>query len=70
MSPKERKALMILNDVEPTALAKRLGVTPTLIYMVRTDRGRSRRVESALAKACGVPLHEMFPEPCNRRSAA
>lgn len=70
MTPKERKILMIQNDVKVVDLAKKLGVTPTSIYMVRTGKGRSLDVETAMAKACGVPLNEMFPEPCSRRSAA
>jgi DNA-binding Xre family transcriptional regulator len=69
MTPRERKALMILNNVKSTELAKKLGVHPSTIYLVRADRGKSRRVEEALAKACGVSHRKMFPE--NRlRSAA
>ncbi len=69
MTPRERKALMILNGVKITDLAKELGVSPSCIYLVRSDLGKSRRVEEALAKACGVSRRKMFPE--NRlRSAA
>ena len=69
MSPRERKALMIIKGVKTIDLAKKLGVSPSCIYLVRSDLGKSRRVEEALAKACGVPRREMFPE--NRlRSAA
>ena len=62
MSPKERKALMILNDVKVVDLAKKLGITPSTIYLVRADLGRSRRVEMAIAEACGKSRDEMFPK--------
>jgi DNA-binding Xre family transcriptional regulator len=68
MTPTERKALMILKHVKTTDLAEKLGVSPSCIYLVRSNLGKSRRVEEALAKACGVPHDEMFPE--NRMPSA
>jgi len=61
MTPVERKATMILKGVKVTDLAKKLGVTPTLIYLVRLGSSKSRRVEEAMARACGVPHDQMFP---------
>lgn len=65
MTPKERKAAMILNDVKVIDLADALGVTPSCVYLVRMGKGKSRRVEDAMAKACRMSHSEMFPENCS-----
>jgi len=61
MTPRERKALMIMKDVKAVDIAKWLGVTPTCVYLVRAGRGRSARVENELAKRCGTTRGRMFP---------
>ena len=61
MTPRERKALMILNDVKAVDVAKRLGVSSSCIYLVRAGLGRSARVEKELARSCGTTRGQMFP---------
>ncbi len=61
MTPRERKALMILNDVKAVDVAKRMGVSPSCIYLVRAGLGRSARVEKELARRCGISRDKMFP---------
>jgi transcriptional regulator with XRE-family HTH domain len=64
LSSLERKAQMVLKQVQQIALAEQLGVTQSHISQVLSGDRRSPRVEQAIADAFGMPVEEVFP-PAN-----
>lgn len=66
MTPTQRKAQMILSHVNVLAIARKFGVTPSAVYRIRAGKSKSRRLEEALAAACGTTRDEMFPERADR----
>ena len=62
MTPRERKAAMVLAGVRPIDIARKLGVSPTTVGTVLAGRCTSRRVFEAVAEAIGKPVEEVFPK--------
>lgn len=65
LSPRERKAALVLKGIKQADIARRLGVAPTHVSDVVYGRRRSVRVETAIAEALGQPAPEVFPTPAN-----
>ena len=61
MTPQELKILMLIKNVRAVDLAKRLNVTSSCVWMIRNGHGRSSRIETAIAKACGHKREDIFP---------
>lgn len=61
LSPRERKAELVLKGIKQADIARRLGVAPTHVSDVVYGRRRSVRVEKAIAEALGRPAPEVFP---------
>lgn len=60
------KALMILQGVKPVDIARKLHLSRTTIYIVMSGRGKSRRVQTYIAKKLGMSVAELWPEEKNR----
>ena len=65
----ERKAQMVLKEVQQSDLAAQLGVTPSHVSMVVSGERRSPRVEQAIADAIGLPVAEVFEGPVSSEVA-
>ena len=73
MTPKKLKILMIQHDVRPADIARRLKVTDQTIWAIRNGYSSSKRIENAIATACGVRREDIFPiipVPRRRNDAA
>ena len=60
MEPRYIKARLIEVESGPTALARKLGVSPSLVSRVIYGHGRSRRVEDAISESTGIPVSTLF----------
>lgn len=56
------KALMILQGVRPIDIARKLHLSPITIYIVMSGRGKSARVQRAIATALKMSVTELWPE--------
>jgi len=56
----ERKDL--LGHGRMKTIAEMLGVDASLVSRVLNGKGRSERVEKAIADAIGLPIEKVFPE--------
>lgn len=59
MTRREVKSLMLLKGVTFSQIAQELSVTSQTVYEVMANKMHSRRTESALEKALGVPISEL-----------
>lgn len=62
MTPEERKAALVLRRVKMNALARELGVSATMVYLVVQGKCVSARVMARIAKAINRPVEEVFPQ--------
>ena len=62
------KSLMALYGIKGTDIAKKLGLSRVTISIVITGKGKSRRVQKAIALALDMPVEELWPE--NDKKAA
>ena len=60
MKPCFIKARLVEIESGPTAIARKLGVSPSLVTRVIYGRGKSRRVEDAIAESTGIPVSTLF----------
>ena len=60
MEPRYIKARLVEVESGPTAIARKLGVSPSLVSRVIYGNGRSRRVEDAIAESTGIPVTTLF----------
>ncbi|WP_027358397.1 hypothetical protein [Desulforegula conservatrix] len=67
MTPAQRKSLMVLNQVKSKRIAFLCDVSETAVSLVVSGHARSRKVEEAIAMACGKYREDMFP-PNSRKS--
>jgi transcriptional regulator with XRE-family HTH domain len=56
-----RRELLRAAGVTQAEIAARIGVSRQSVGLVLVDHHRSRRVEQAIAEACGAPVEELFP---------
>ncbi len=61
LSPRERKAWLMMAGYSIASFAKHIQVSPALVSMVVNDHHRNEKVETALAVAIRKPLEEVFP---------
>lgn len=67
MTSPEIKATLALRSITMSALAKQEGVSVQTVSMVVSGLRRSPRVEKAIAKLAGKPMHKVFPPSVDRR---
>jgi len=60
MTPNDRKAELVRRGLTGADIARRLGVSRTLVHDVLHDRRQSAAVRDAIAKAIGRPVEEVF----------
>jgi DNA-binding XRE family transcriptional regulator len=73
MTPEEIKIEMFKaairdSSARPAAMARRLNVSATLIYLVRDGKATSLTVACEIARVLGRPLTEVFPGRYDHRS--
>lgn len=56
-----RKTELLRHGVTAADIARTLGVSRQAVGMVINDRYRSERIETAIAKAVGLPRETLFP---------
>ena len=56
------KWLLAIQGTSLSKIARSLDVRPTAVTMVSKGRGRSRRIEAAIAKAAGLRPAQLWPE--------
>lgn len=69
LTPRERKAALVLKGVTYAAIARELEITGTQVGSVVAGIRRSSRVEQAVADAIGKPVRAVFPPIEVRQSA-
>lgn len=62
MNPGEIKVMLTRNEVTQAAIARAVGVTPTLVCDCIHGFATSRRVQQAIAEAIGKDIKEVWPE--------
>lgn len=60
------KALMVLNGIKGVDIARKLKVSPVTVYIVISGRGKSRRIQRAIAEALGTTVEELWPNGNNK----
>ncbi|WKZ32959.1 MAG: transcriptional regulator [Thermodesulfobacteriota bacterium] len=60
------KALMVLNNIKGVDIAKKLGVSPTTVYVVLSGKGKSRRIQKAVAEALDMTVEDLWPNGNNK----
>lgn len=70
MTPAERKELMKMNRVKYSRIAFLCDVSEAAVSLVVSGFSRSRRIEEAIAMACGRYREDMFPASQSSRSGA
>lgn len=60
------RALMVLNGIKGVDIARKLKISPTTVYVVLTGKGKSRRIQKAIAEALGMPFGELWPNGNNK----
>lgn len=61
MSPAERRSLIALHQVKAKRIARLCDVSATTVSLVVSGLARSKKVEEAIAMACGKKREDMFP---------
>lgn len=56
------KGALILRGLSLKSLADDLGVVPTAVSLVSQGKGRSRRIEAAIASAVGSTPERIWPD--------
>jgi DNA-binding XRE family transcriptional regulator len=69
MTPEELKIEMFIHRKEAAApvIARRLGVSRTLVYLVRDGKAVSFPVACEIARSIGRPLEDVFPGKYSQR---
>lgn len=62
------KALMILKGVKSIDIARKLGVSHVTVSVVLTGKGKSRRIQQAIADALGVSFHDIWSKKNNKKN--
>lgn len=67
MTPRERKAALVLRGIVMSDIARALDVAAAHVSLVVSGDRRSPRVEQAVADAIGLPIEDLFPPPEPKR---
>lgn len=59
---KRRKAALVMAGVKSAEIAEQLGISKQAISKVLNGHAPSARVERAIARACRMPVTELFPD--------
>jgi len=51
-------------------IARKYGVSETWVSLVIHEKGKSRRIKRAIARALRQPMEDLWPEQNNKRKAA
>lgn len=55
------KSLLVKGGITQASIAEKCGVTAATVNLVISGRGRSEKVELAIAKKVGIPRNKIFP---------
>lgn len=61
MKPNEIRAALLLSDMRPADIARKLKVTRSSVSNVITGYGKSRRIQEAIAEIIGKKVEEVWP---------
>lgn len=59
----ERKAALKAAGFSQAVIVRRTGYTAPYVHEVMRGTRTNRRIQRAIARAIGRPVHEVFPEP-------
>lgn len=62
MKPNEIRAALLLRDIRPIEIARKLKVGRSAVCNVITGYGKSRRIQEAIAEMIGKTVEEIWPE--------
>jgi transcriptional regulator with XRE-family HTH domain len=62
MNPNKRIALLKDRGISLSEIARQLDVKPGAVSAVNSGRGRSGRIQAAIAEACGLSVAQAFPD--------
>ena len=62
MSPTAIKIALLRKGITQTSIAKKLGVTPTSIYLVISGQRKSRQIAQAVSEVVEKPMEKVFPK--------
>jgi len=57
---------MVLNGIKGVDIAKTLHISPTTVYVVLSGKGKSRRIQKAVADALGMSIEDLWPNGNNK----
>ena len=69
MKPLEIKIEILKSGINQNQIAKKAGVTPTLVSQVIYGIRPARHVRQAIAEAIGKPVEELWPEENPNKAA-
>ncbi len=61
------KSLMVLKGIKGTDSARQLGLSRVTVSVVITGKGKSRRIQQAIADTLGVSFDELWSEKNKKR---
>lgn len=59
-----------MRGVTNRQIARKYGVSETWVSLVIHEKGKSRRIKRAIARALKQPIEELWPEQNHKRKAA
>ena len=62
MKPNEIKGHMMLKNIRPGEVARKLGVSDAAVSMVISGACVSARISAEIARAIGKPVSEIWPD--------
>lgn len=67
MHPADIHAALIKQGTNQTIIAEALAVSPAAVTLVIKGSSTSKRIASAISKATGISIHELWPGRYNRQ---
>ena len=62
MKPNEIRAALLLKDIRPVEIARKLNVGRSAVCNVITGYGKSRRIQEEIANMIGKTVEEIWPK--------
>jgi lambda repressor-like predicted transcriptional regulator len=62
LTPQEIRAALLIKGITQASIAKKLGVTESLVSMVVHGKEKNSEIRKAIAKAVGKPIREIWPK--------
>ena len=62
MTAREIRAILALKGISQSQIANQLGVSDAMISQVIDGKRSSQRVQHAIARAIGKPVHQVFTQ--------